>query len=232
MQYPESQYPQGQYPDQTANQPNYPQQGWESWGDPFPDPSQRAVVERNALSIDFALMRTLGNEFAMMPDGARLRDGVNRQEAGDRFGIVFSTNEPVYVYIVNIDATGWAQTLFPYPDIPGFSNPVAPGQPVLLPNDQLYGLDDARGTETIFVLVSRMPNHELENALAPLRGLERSALVSARGANERVTIPMVGQRGLLGIVPGANRAEGVALDRFFTAPNAGELAFSRWFVHE
>jgi hypothetical protein len=190
------------------------------------------VVDRNALSIDFALLRTFGNEFVMMPDGARLSDGVNRPESGDRFGIVFSTTESAYVYIVNIDATGWAQTLFPYPDIPGFSNPVAPGQPVLLPNEQLYGLDDARGVETVFVLVSRTPNVQLENALVPLRGLERSAFVSSRGVEERVSIPMVGQRGLVGIVPGATRAQGVSLDRFFTAPNAGEMAFSRWFVHE
>ena len=232
MQYPESQYPQSQYPDQAANQPGYPQQGWQSWGDPFPDPHQRAVVERNALSIEFAMLSAFGNEFVMMPDGARLRDGVNRSEIGDRFGIVFSVTEPAFVYIVNVDATGWAQTLFPYPDIPGFANPVAPGQPMLLPSERLYGLDDARGVETIFVLVSRTPNLELENALAPLRGMERSSSVAARGASERVTIPMVGQRGLVGIVPGAAQVQGVSLDRFFTAPNAGELAFSRWFVHE
>ncbi len=232
MQYPESQYPSSQYPDQSANQPGYPQQGWEPWGDPFPDPSQRVVVDRNALSIDFALLRTFGDEFAMMPDGARLRDGVNRPESGDRFGIAFSTTESAYVYIVNIDATGWAQTLFPYPDIAGFKNPVAPGRSVLLPNEQLYGLDDARGVETVFVLVSRTPNVELENALVPLRGRERSAYASSRGVDERVSMPMVGQRGLVGIVPGVTQAQGVSLDRFFAAPTTGELAFSRWFVHE
>lgn len=236
-QYQETQYPQSQdqytqYPDQASNQPGYPQQGWESWGEAYPDPSRRAVVPRNALTIDFALLRAVGNQYVMMPDGAVLRDGVGRSEPGDRFGIVFQTQEQAYVYIVSIDATGWAQTLFPYPDIPGFNNPVAPGQPILLPNEQLYGLDDARGTENIFVLVSRTPNRALEQALAPLRGMERSESVSARGATERVTMPMVGQRGLTGIVPGASRTENVELDRFFTAPNAGELAFSRWFVHE
>ena len=145
---------------------------------------------------------------------------------------MFSTMEPAYVYIVSIDATGWAQTLFPYPDIPGYNNPVAPGGPILLPNEQLYGLDDARGTENIFVLVSRTPNRALEQALAPLRGVERTTMLASRGVTEQVTIPMVGQRGLVGIVPGASRAENVSLDRFFTAPNASELAFSRWFVHE
>jgi hypothetical protein len=235
MQYPESQYPQypeSQYPDQATNQPGYPDQGWESWGDPYPDPARRAIVPRNALTIDFALLRTVGDQYAMMPDGARLRDGVNRPEAGDRFGIVFSTQEELYVYIVTIDATGWAQTLFPYPDIPGYNNPVSPGKPILLPDERLYGLDDARGTENIFVLVSRVPNQALEQALAPLRGLERTQSVSSRGATERVTMPMVGQRGVTGIVPGASHAKNVDLDRFFTAPNAGELAFSRWFVHE
>jgi hypothetical protein len=247
MQYPESQYPQQQsgYPEQQSGYPQqqsgypeqqsgYPeqQQSWEPWGDPFPDPSQRAVVERNALSIDLALIRTYGNEYVAMPDGARLRDGVNRAEAGDRFGVMFATTEPAYVYIVSIDATGWAQTLFPYPDIPGFSNPVEPGKPVLLPNEQLYGLDEARGVETIFVLASRTPNYELENALEPLRGMERIASVASRGADERVSVPMVGQRGLVGIVPGVARAQGASLDRFFTAPGTGELAFSRWFIHE
>jgi hypothetical protein len=163
-QYPGMQYPETQYPEAGA----YPDQGWKPWGNPYPDPTPRGIVERNALSIDFALLRTVGSDFAVMLDGDRLRDGINRAEPGDRFGIVFATNEPAYVYIVNIDATGWAQTLYPYPD----------------------------------------------------------------SATERVSVPMVGQRGLVGIVPGANRAQGVALDRLFTAPNAGELAFSRWFTHE
>jgi hypothetical protein len=184
------------------------------------------------LSIDLALLRTHGNEFAVMPDGARLRDGIGRPEDGDRFGIVFATNQTAYVYIVNIDATGWAQTLFPYPDVPGFNNPVAPGTPVLLPNEQLYGLDDARGVETVFVLVSRTPNAGLENALAPLRGMERIASIGERGAESRVSVPLVGQRGLVGIVPGATRAQNMPLDRYFTEPGTNELAFSRWFNHE
>jgi hypothetical protein len=232
MQYPESQYPSSQYPTEPGTQSGDQQQSWEAWGDPFPDPSSRARDDRNALSIDLALLRTQGSEFAVMPDGARLRDGVNRAEDGDRFGIVFSTTQSAYVYIVNVDATGWAQTLFPYPDVEGFNNPVTPGKAILLPNEQLYGLDDTRGVETVFVLVSRSPNSELENAIAPLRGMERSSSTGTRGANERVSVPMVGQRGLLGIVPGASRAQNVSLDRFFTGPATDELAFSRWFVHE
>ena len=237
-QYPEAQYPSQQYPEQQYPSQQYPEQqehgqpSWQQWGEPFPPSSERAEIERNALSIDLALIGTVGDQYAVMPDGARLRDGVGRPEAGDRFGIEFSTTESAYVYIVNIDATGWAQTLFPYPDIPGFSNPVAPGRAVLLPNDQLYGLDDTRGIETVFVLISRTPNTNLENALAPLRGMERSTLIGTRRVQARVTVPMIGQRGLVGVVPGATAARNLQLDRYFTAPATNELAFSRWFIHE
>jgi hypothetical protein len=184
------------------------------------------------LSIHLALFTMIDDKPVVMPEGAGLRDGVGRPEPGDRFGIAFASKETAYVYIVNIDATGWAQTLFPYPDVPGFDNPVSPGQQVILPNDELYGLDDQRGIETIFVLVSRTPNPELENAIAPFRGVERSQAVAARGISERVTIPLIGQRGLVGITPAASLAGSVSLDRFFTERSTSELAFSRWFIHE
>ena len=232
QQYPDQQYPSQQYPDTSGAGAGYPQQSWEPWGDPYPNPSTRVIPDDNALSIDMALFTALDGELMLMPDGARLRDGVGRSTPGDRFGIVFTTKEPAYVYIVNIDATGWAQTLFPYPDVAGFDNPVSPGAEVLLPNDALYGLDDTRGVETIFVLVSRTPNIDLEQTLAPLRGMERSAMVGTRGTEARVSVPMVGQRGLKGIVPGASQSQDISLDRFFTERSTNELAFSRWFVHE
>ena len=230
QQYPNQQHPSNQYPDSTGG--GYSQPSWESWGNAFPDPAARAVPDEGALSIDLALFTTVNGELVVMPDGARLRDGVGRTTPGDRFGIAFATNEPAYVYIVNIDATGWGQTLFPYPDVPGFDNPVAAGAQVILPNEQMYGLDDTRGVETVFVMVSRTPNLELESALGPLRGMERAAMVGTRGATARVSVPMVGQRGLVGVIPGANKAQNVSLDRFFTERSTNELAFSRWFVHE
>jgi len=220
------------YPGQMPTDQSYPQDSWEQWGEPAPDPTARTNPAAGALSIDFALVKSDASGFTAMADGDRLRDGVQRSEEGDRFGIMFATDESVYVYIVNVDATGWAQTLFPYPDVPGYGNPVAAGSQVLLPNEQLYGLDDARGIETVFVLVSREPNKQLEAALEPLRGMERNMSIGARGSQARVTVPTVGQRGLVGIEPGASRTEAAALDRYFTAPATGEFAFSRWFVHE
>jgi hypothetical protein len=212
---------------------------WEQWGSPFPELSKSVVPARGALAIDFVLIKSQGGRHSEMSDGDRLSDGMNRPGAGDRFGIAFSATERAYVYIVNIDASGWAQTLFPYPEVPGFNNPVQANRKIRLPNDQLYGLDDARGVETVFVLVSRQPNVDLERALEPLRGKERSASVGTRGMTSRVSVPYVGQRGLLGIVPGASQAQyttannqSVRLDRYFTEPRASELAFSRWFAHE
>ena len=230
QQYPNQQHTSNQYPDSSGG--GYSQPSWESWGNAFPDPAARAVPDEGALSIDLALFTTVNGELVVMPDGARLRDGVGRTTPGDRFGIAFATNEPAYVYIVNIDATGWGQTLFPYPDVPGFDNPVVAGAQIILPNEQMYGLDDTRGVETVFVMVSRTPNLELESALGPLRGMERAAMVGTRGATARVSMPMVGQRGLVGVMPGANKAQNVSLDRFFTERSTNELAFSRWFVHE
>lgn len=221
-----------QYGYAKANETALSNQGWEQWGESFPAMSSGPSIDPGALQIDFSLFKGDGGEYKVLPDGARLRDGVNRPEPGDRFGIAFSTVASVYVYIVSIDATGWAQTLFPYPDVPGFSNPVRPSQPVLLPSERLYGLDDARGIETIFVLVSRTPNRELEAALAPLRGLERSASTASRSAQAHVTVPLTGQRGLIGIVPGAAVANNRPLDRYFTSPGSQEFAFSRWFYHE
>lgn len=253
QQFPDGSYGEPVYPEEGPSATDYPEEGpsatdfpqeapsdtgysqedsWDTWGEPYPDPDPRANAAPAALAIDFAMLKAIPGGVAPMRNGEHLRDGVGRAEPGDRFGIAFATNEQAYVYIVNVDATGWAQTLFPYPDIPGYGNPVVAGREIVLPNKQLYGLDDARGVETIFVLVARTPNRELEAALEPLRGLERSASVGARGSNARVSVPTVGQRGLVGVVPGATQTETASLDRYFTAPANGELAFSRWFVHD
>jgi hypothetical protein len=72
----------------------------------------------------------------------------------------------------------------------------------------------------------------LGTTIATFRGVERSQAVPARGISERVTIPLIGQRGLVGITPAASLAGSVSLDRFFTERSTSELAFSRWFIHE
>ena len=243
QQFPDAAYGEPVYPEEAPSDEGFPEEvpsdegfpeedSWDTWGEPYPESDPRANPAPEALAIDFAMLKAVPGGVAPMRDGERLRDGVGRAESGDRFGIAFATNEQAYVYIVNVDATGWAQTLFPYPDVPGYGNPVAAGREIVLPNAQLYGLDDARGVETVFVLVSRTPNRQLELALEPLRGLERSASIGARGDKARVSVPTVGQRGLVGVVPGANQTQTASLDRYFTAPAEGELAFSRWFVHD
>jgi hypothetical protein len=206
--------------------------GWQEWGEPIPSADTRAAEPDGSLSIDFAMIRRSSDGLSLIEDGDTLRDGVNRPEEGDQFGIAFGVSEQVYVYITSVDATGWGQTLFPYPEVVGFDNPVRPGTQVFLPGKSMYGLDDARGVETIFLLVSRAPREDLEQVLEPLRGKERNTFIGARGNSARVTIPLVGQRGIGAVTASETRSGNLQLDRYIGKPGENEIAFSRWFNHE
>ena len=95
------------------------------------------VPDRPPLALDTALLRDDtprsrgirgGNadtkfELTALDADAVLRDGVHRDERGDRLRISFAAHEACWVYVVEIDATGYVVPVFPNPAVSTGSNP-------------------------------------------------------------------------------------------------------------
>lgn len=191
-------------------------------------------------SIDAALIgRSYDGTLQMMDSGVTLR-GPGNGHPGDRVGVAFAPANDAYVYVVAFDSTGWIQALYPDPDL-GHSNPVPAGQEVLLPGEALYGLDNVTGVETIYVLASNSPRHDVESQLAPFFGRERPA--GAEPVYRSVERPIIISRGLTGLRPASvnqvsaaqsspDGGQPLVMNSFIAAEGTDEMVITLWFNHE
>ena len=180
-----------------------------------------------------------GGEMELLENGATLR-GPRADYSGDRVGVVFSPENTSYVYVVAVDGTGWAQTLFPDPVL-DHNNPVSAGSEILLPGDTLYGLDNVPGVETIYILSSNRPRPDLEAKLQPFLGKERPPAM-AGSSYRSVERPIIISRGLTGVRPGtsayatnvqpASMKASLPLNTFVAADGENEIALTLWFNHK
>ncbi len=193
------------------------------------------------IGIDVALFREVVVNGRSVPvpvqDGEVLRDGVGRDENGDNLKVQIRANTECFVYVVSVDATGWAQPLFPG-GLGGGSNPVAAHQLLELPagNDWLY-LDEFRGAEMIYFLASHERRTDLEEVLGKLAGLTRPPLIDPTPVEQPATV----SRGFAGKRPGEATMAVTASDgsshqagaqSFLASVGAADLVVTRWFRHE
>jgi hypothetical protein len=192
-------------------------------------------------SLDAALIGVDDfGELVLVENGATLQ-GPDNEYPGDRVGVAFAPANDAYVYVVAIDGTGWTQSLFP-DSVLGHRNPVPAGTEVLLPGESLYGLDNVPGVETVYILASNTPRHDIEEQMAPYFGKERPP---AAGTTYRsVERPILITRGLTNLRPAAANQAGAAvsanadtggvapvMNSFLAADGADELAVTLWFNH-
>ncbi len=207
-------------------------------------PTQLVETPVNAppLGLDVAVLRELVVDGRSVPvpveDGDILRDGVGRDTTGDNLKVKVQASAECYVYVVSVDATGWAQPLFPGGLAGAGSNPVRAGQALELPagSDWLY-LDEYRGVETLYFLASRERRTDLEETLTELAALTRPPLSNPTPVEQPATLA----RGFSGTRPGAaptmvtgsDGAKHQAVAQSFMA-NAGsaDLVITRWFRHD
>jgi len=191
-------------------------------------------------SFDAALIG-IGNDGALeiLDNGATLY-GPGAGRPGDRVGVAFAPANDAYMYVVSFDGTGWVQALFPDPVL-GHRNPVRAGEEILLPGDDLYGLDNVAGVETIYVFASNDPRPDIESMMQPYFGKERPA--SSSTVYRSVERPIIISRGLTGLRPAsinetaaASTASGDSgapvLNSFLAADDANELVVTLWFHHK
>jgi len=191
-------------------------------------------------SIDAGLIGMgQGGSLQMLESGVTLR-GPGNGFPGDRVGVAFAPANDAYVYVVAFDSTGWIQALYPDPAL-GHSNPIPAGQEVLLPGESLFGLDNVTGVETIYVLASNTPRHDIVSQITPYFGKERPS--GAEPIYRSVERPIIISRGLTGLRPAAvnqlaateslpSSGQAPVMNSFLAAEGMDEMVITLWFNHE
>ncbi len=170
-------------------------------------PTQLKVSMAPPLSLSSLFLgeRQVGKRFEKMiiRDGSVLR-------SGDGLKIAFETSRRAFVYVLLLDSQGKASVLFPSdgidiePRVPGGTSVELP------PDNQWFFLDNAPGTETLYVVATLKP-------LGDIKGLRKELERIARnGHDQRSTDAAIVHftknpttqitRGIGGIRPGRTKA--------------------------
>jgi hypothetical protein len=171
-------------------------------------------------------------------DGAVLHDGNGDPQAGDKIKVSFRANCNCYVYIIGIDATGWVASIFPDPDS-SYSNPVQAGREYLLPDGEVWwGLDEYKGTETIYFVVSPTRRSDIEDTVSELTKAKRNVPRNFRPVQVAAVVPRT--RGLVKVSDAepvsvkaqSGQAFEVKPTAFLSTAGGTDLVITRWFVHQ
>jgi len=204
-----------------------------------PPPPMPLPVATGPLQVEVALLREVVVDGRPIPvpieDGEILRDGFGRDEPGDNLRISVRSNAPCFLYVISIDATGWAQPLFPGPNS-SVSNPIEGGRVLLLPETQWLYLDAYRGVETLYFVASYQRRDDLEQVLTQLAAKTRPETDPVA----RVDRPAQIARGFAGTRPGAStlvpsstgEPHPVIPQSFMSQVSGADLVITRWFRHE
>ena len=196
---------------------------------PKPDESLRFFV-------DVMGMTASGKEVVLMNDGEILKDGGDNTEAGDKFKVVVRANCDCYVYIISIDGSGWAQSVFPAKG-GATANPVKNEQEYPFPEGPYwFSLDRIKGIETFFVVTSPVPRPDLEESIAQVSGLERPSTRITAQVEEAPVVPNGFAKTTAGHVTQVKSESGqpfeiAALTYVAGKPGDG-VTVTRWFKHE
>lgn len=91
--------------------------------------------------------------------------------AGDRLRLSVTANQRGYLYVIQKGSSGEWRPLFPDPQINGGNNALEPGKTCVIPNGpgEAFEIDEHPGIETIFILLTRIPEGNLSDTILSLR---------------------------------------------------------------
>jgi hypothetical protein len=114
-------------------------------------------AEAMVLGLQVKARRPGEKEWSVLSGGEELFEGTEVA-----FGV--ETNRTAYVYLAEVHKSGAVDVLFPNEQIAA-KNPVKAGASVRIPAKSSFRVDDKDlGTETVMVLASRKPLHDLDKA--------------------------------------------------------------------
>jgi hypothetical protein len=192
------------------------------------------------MEVDVALLRQVttasGKHVALMQDGETLKDGRGNPQLGDKFKIVFRTNADCFMYVIAIDGSGWAQTLWPS-DGNSMGNPIAKDKEYTFPDgNQWFSLDQVRGIETIYLIASPGQRPDIEESLKKIAGAERPDINPIAQVQEAPILPAgfgstaAGQPTTVKLETGQQTE--VTPTTYRSAQPGDDVRITRWFKHE
>jgi len=214
--------------------------------DPYAsDTFSRGVALVGPVELDVALLarREASNGAVTLEpvqDGDTLHDGRGDPQAGDKIKVAFKANCDCHVYIIGIDATGHVAQIFPDPDTPALSNPVQADMQYMMPEgEDWWGLDEFRGTETIYFVASPRQRQDIEQAIGQLRSQSRSVSPEDyQPVTEAAVVPLprglvkVSQAAAIQVATTGGAQQTVTPTAFLSNTAGADLVITRWFNHQ
>jgi hypothetical protein len=188
------------------------------------------------VALDVALIRQVnglnGKQVALVQDGETLKGG----QDGDRFKLVVRTNCECFVYVISIDGSGWAQSVFPLAN-GAVNNPLKPETEQAFPDGPYwFTLDQFKGVETFFLVASPARRTDLEESLNQLAGQQRPSGQVAAQVEEPAVIPNgfgKTQTGQATQVQDETQQNVQVTPLSYVASKVGEdVRVTRWFRHQ
>ncbi len=102
--------------------------------------------------------------------------------AGDKIQLKVEANIPGYLYIIAQGSSGTWKPMFPSPEVEDGNNRVDGWRAYTMPPRSVMTFDEQKGTEKMFIILSREPEPDLEAMIYSLQG---------GAATQKVTTPDV-----------------------------------------
>jgi hypothetical protein len=116
-----------------------------------------------ALGLKYTILKLVNGEMAEVPPTTVFH-------AGDRIQFAVQSNVPGYLYIISQGSSGTWKPLFPSPEVGEGNNKVEGWATYSTPPKARMVFDEQKGTERIFIVLSREPEPDLEKMIYSLQG--------------------------------------------------------------
>lgn len=128
----------------------------------------RTGLDRLGLRCSMLLRGLDGRYIEVAPDSVF--------HSGDHIRLSLLANEPGYIYVIQQGSTGSWSPIFPPPGSAPDANKIAAGQLQMVPDGtRAFAFDQNPGTEKLYVILSRTPIHDIDQAIQGLKGNQPAA---------------------------------------------------------
>lgn len=115
------------------------------------------------LGLKYAILKKSGDNMVEVPASTIFH-------AGDRIQINVQTNQPGYLYIISQGSSGTWKPMFPSSEVEDGSNHIEGFKSYIMPPKSRILFDEQAGNEKLFVILSRVPEPDLEKVVYSLQG--------------------------------------------------------------
>ncbi len=177
------------------------------------------------LALRLAVMKRRNNLVSVLKEGEEII-------AGDYYGVFFEPAQASFVYVLQQDATGKIDVLFPDSKVTPQSNPVSAKQAVWVPKDEQHWfyLDKHTGREVIFVVAASQRDDKLETFLQHLDDTQTQGALA-----QWITSPERGRGGVKQIDTKPRMAPGgksLDLETALVQGNGADFVYKVVFQHK